>query len=215
MPECLDALEKFLHDQPSRTSVLIKAALTHVQFETIHPFLDGNGRLGRLLITLLLCSEGALKEPMLYLSLYFKTYRNEYYAHLQRVREDGDWEGWIRFFLKGVLETSQLAYEAALSILRLFDKDKRRIGTLGQRARSVLLVYEILQSRPILSASIARKMIATRGMPLSEPTVYTSIKHLEKLGIVSEVTRKSRNRLYVYNEYMSILDEGTKPIETA
>lgn len=215
MPDCLDALEKFLHDQPTRTPVLIKAALTHVQFETIHPFQDGNGRLGRLLITLLLCSEGALKEPMLYLSLYFKTYRDEYYTNLQRVREDGDWEGWLRFFLQGVLETSQSAYEAALAILRLFDTDKRRIGTLGQRARSVLLVYEILQGRPILSAPIARRMLASKGLPISEPTVYAAIKNLEKLGIVREVTRKSRNRLYVYDEYMAILDAGTKPIEVA
>jgi Fic family protein len=214
MRESLDALEKFLHDQPSRTSVLIKAALTHVQFETIHPFLDGNGRLGRLLITLLLCSEGALKEPMLYLSLYFKTHRNEYYDRLQRVREDGDWEGWVSFFLKGVLETSQLAYEAALAILGLFDKDKRRIATLGQRAHSVLIVYEVIQSRPIFSAPIVRKVLAQKGLKLSEPTVYASIKYLEKLGIVSEVTRKSRNRLYVYNDYMSILEEGTKPLES-
>lgn len=209
MPECLDALEKFLHDQPSRTSALIKAALAHVQFETIHPFQDGNGRLGRLLITLLLCSEGVLKEPMLYLSLYFKTNRDEYYSRLQSVREDGDWEGWLRFFLKGVLETSQLAYEAALSILALFDKDKRRIATLGQRSHSVLIVYETLQGRPIISAPRARKFLRAKSVSISEPTVYTSFKRLEELGIVSEVTRKSRNRLYVYNDYMSILEEGT------
>lgn len=212
---CLDAFEKFLHDQPCRTPILIKAALTHVQFETIHPFLDGNGRLGRLLITLLLCSEGALKEPMLYLSLYFKTHRDEYYDRLQRVREDGDWEGWLSFFLKGVLDTSQQAYEAALAILAMFDRDKRRIASLGQRARSVLLVYEMLQSRPIITAPIARKMLAAKGLALSEPTVYTAIKHLEKLGIVSEVTRKTRNRVYVYNDYMSILDEGTKALKAA
>ena len=108
---CLDALEKFLHDQPEPTSVLIKAALAHVQFETIHPFLDGNGRLGRLLITFLLCAEGALHQPILYLSLYFKMHRQEYYDWLGRVRDQGDWEGWLKFFLTGVLETAEQAAE--------------------------------------------------------------------------------------------------------
>ena len=212
--ECLDAFEKFLYDQPLRTPVLIKAALAHVQFESIHPFQDGNGRLGRLLITLLLCSEEALKEPMLYLSLYFKTHRDEYYARLQSVREDGDWEGWLHFFLTGVLETAQQAVTAARSILRLFDIDKRRIASLGQQANSVLRVYDILQNRPIISAGIARKMLETRALGLSEPTIYTAISHLERLGIVREVTGRERNRLYVYNAYMSILDEGTKPIQS-
>jgi cell filamentation protein, protein adenylyltransferase len=211
--ECLDAFEKFLYDKPARTPVLIKAALAHVQFESIHPFQDGNGRLGRLLITLLLCSEEALKEPMLYLSLFFKSYRDEYYVRLQSVRESGDWEGWLRFFLRGVLETAQQAVTAAQDILRLFDVDKRRIATLGQRANSVLRVYDIIQSRPIISASLVRKMLETKGLPLSEPTVYTAIQLLEKLGILDEVTGKGRNRLYVYRAYMNILDEGTKPIE--
>ncbi len=210
--ECLDAFEKFLYDQPKRTPVLIKAALSHVQFETIHPFQDGNGRLGRLLITLLLCSEEALKEPMLYLSLYFKANRDEYYARLQSVREQGDWEGWLRFFLTGVLVTAQQAVTAAQAILHLFDADKQRIASLGQLANSVLRVHDVLQSRPIISATSARKSLDVKGMPLSEPTVYSAIKQLEKLGIVREVTGKDRNRLYVYNEYMNILDEGTKPI---
>ena len=208
--ECLDAFEKFLYDQPSRTPVLIKAALSHVQFETIHPFQDGNGRLGRLLITLLLCSEEALQEPMLYLSLYFKANRDEYYARLQSVREEGDWEGWLRFFLKGVLVTSQQAVAAAQDILRLFDSDKRRISSLGQQANSALRLHDILQIRPIISASSARKLLEVKGTPLSEPTVYSAIGHLEKLGILREVTGKSRNRLYVYSNYMSILDVGTE-----
>lgn len=213
MQECLYAFEKYLHDQPTRTPALIKAALSHVQFETIHPFQDGNGRLGRLLITLLLCSEGVLKEPMLYLSLYFKTNRDEYYARLQSVRDDGDWEGWLRFFLQGVLETSRLAYEAALSILALFDKDKRRIATLGQRARSILIVYETLQSRPIVSVPTAIRMLRSRGVSMSDPTIYACFKELERLNIVGEVTRLERNRLYVYNDYMTILAEGTNPIK--
>jgi len=210
--ECLDAFEKFLYDKPARTPVLIKAALAHVQFESIHPFQDGNGRLGRLLITLLLCSEEALTEPMLYLSLYFKNHRDEYYSRLQSVREDGDWEGWLKFFLRGVYETAQLAVQAAKDILRLFDVDKRRIATLGQRANSVLRLYDIIQNRPLISAPIARKLLDARGLPLSEPTVYTAIQHLEKLGILHEITGKGRNRYYAYSEYMSILNEGTKPI---
>ncbi len=213
LTECLDAFEKFLYDQPTRTPVLIKAALGHVQFESIHPFQDGNGRLGRLLITLLLCSEEALQEPMLYLSLYFKTRRDEYYAHLQNVREKGDWEGWLKFFLTGVLETAQQAVTAAQTILRLFDSDKRRIATLGQQSHSALRVHDILQSRPIMSVGSIRKVLDARDMGLSEPTVYSAVSHLEKLGILREITGKDRHRLYRYDEYMAILDEGTKPIE--
>jgi Fic family protein len=205
---CLTEFEEFLYDKHGRTPVLIKTALAHVQFETIHPFLDGNGRLGRLLIMLLLCSEEALREPMLYLSLYFKTHRKEYYSRLQSVREDGDWEGWLQFFLTGVLETAQQAVEAAQSILRLFDVDRKRIASLGRPANSALRVHEVLQRRPIVSVANAAKTLL-----LSEPTVRTSIKQLEKLGIVREVTGKDRNRLYVYSTYMSILDEGTKTIE--
>ncbi|MDQ3803980.1 MAG: Fic family protein [Acidobacteriota bacterium] len=207
---CLAEFEEFLYDKAGRTPVLVKTALAHVQFETIHPFLDGNGRLGRLLITLLLCSEGALREPMLYLSLYFKTHRQEYYERLQRVREDGDWEGWLRFFLTGVLETAQQAVEAAQAILRLFDTDRKRIASLGRPANSALRVHEILQRRPIISVSRAAKLLL-----LSETTVRASLRQLEKLEIVREATGKDRNRLYIYDVYMSILDEGTKPIEAA
>lgn len=206
---CLAEFEEFLYDKTGRTPILVKTALAHVQFETIHPFLDGNGRLGRLLITLLLCSEGALREPMLYLSLYFKTHRKEYYDRLQRVREEGDWEGWLRFFLTGVLETAQQAVEAAQSILRLFDSDRKRIASLGRPANSALRVHEILQRRPIISVGTAAELLL-----LSPTTVRTSIRQLEKLQIVREVTGKDRNRLYIYDVYMSILDEGTKPIET-
>jgi Fic family protein len=205
---CLAEFEDFLYDKFGRTPILIKTALAHVQFETIHPFLDGNGRLGRLLITLLLCSEGALREPMLYLSLYFKTHRKEYYSRLQSVREEGDWEGWLRFFLTGVLETAQQAVEAAQSILKLFDVDRKRIASLGRPANSALRVHEVLQRRPIISVTNAAKTLL-----LSEPTVRTSVKQLEKLGIVREVTGKDRNRLYVYSAYMSILDEETKALE--
>src|SRR5262245_9639116 len=129
--ECMGALEKFLHGDPVETPTLVKAGLAHVQFETIHPFLDGNGRLGRLLITMLLCAERALAEPILYLSLHFKFHRQEYYELLQRVRTHGDWEGWLRFFLNGVIETADEALTTTRRILALFAKDRRQLEALG------------------------------------------------------------------------------------
>lgn len=208
LEKCLDDLEKFIHNKNSRTPVLIKAALAHVQFETIHPFMDGNGRMGRLLITLLLCAEEALREPMLYLSLYFKVNRLEYYERLQSVREKGDWEEWLKFFLTGVLDTAQQAVDAANSILHLFDEDRNRIASVGRSANSALRVHEILQRRPIISVYQLIK-----ELKLSKATVGTAVKQLEKLGVLKEITGKERFRLYAYQRYISILDEGTKPIE--
>jgi Fic family protein len=205
--ECLSELERFLHDIPERTPVLMKAALAHVQFETIHPFSDGNGRMGRLLITLLLCAEGALQQPMLYLSLYLKANRGEYIERLQRVREHGDWEGWLRFFLEGILETSQQAVNAAQEILRLFETDRKRIASLKQQANAPLRVHEILQKKPLISIRTAAK-----EMGMSIPTITKGMQLLEKLGIVTEVTGGQRNRLYIYQQYVDILNEGTKPI---
>jgi Fic family protein len=204
--ECLDALERFLHDDPTRTPLLIKAALVHVQFETIHPFSDGNGRLGRLLITLLLCSEMALREPMLYLSLYFKVHRDEYYTRLQNVRHTGDWEGWLEYFLKGVLDTAHQAVGAAESMLKLFSDDRRRIDSLGRTASSILRVHEILQTKPLIAVSGIAEMVG-----LSLPTVNAAIAQLQKMGIVREITGKERYRLFIYDKYLEILDEGTKP----
>lgn len=199
-------LEKFLHGEPVKMPVLIKAALAHVQFETIHPFLDGNGRLGRLLITFLLCAEKALSEPILYLSLYFKTHRQEYYEHLQRVRTEGGWEEWLRFFLTGVMQTAEQATAAARNILGLFEKDRAKIEKLGRPAGSALRVHEYLQRKPITSAPKAAKKLG-----ITEPTVRASLTHLQKLGIVKEMTGRQRNRLFVYRRYLDILDEGTEP----
>lgn len=159
--ECLGALERFLHDDPVRTPTLIKAALAHVQFETIHPFLDGNGRLGRLLITLLLCAEQALTDPTLYLSLYFKQHRQEYYDHLQSVREAGAWEAWLEFFLTGVLETAGQAVASATRTLELFAADREQITMLGRPAGSMLRVHEHLQKRPITSVPGAAAELST------------------------------------------------------
>ncbi|MEM8549674.1 MAG: Fic family protein [Verrucomicrobiota bacterium] len=204
---CMSALEKFLHDDPVRMPTLMKAALVHVQFETIHPFLDGNGRLGRLLITLLLCAEEALSAPMLYLSLYFKTHRADYYACLQRVRTEGDWEGWLRFFLEGVRETAGQAAQAARDILALFARDRDRIAGIGRAAGSALRVHERLQQRPLITTSQALE-----EMQLSRPAILAALKNLEELGVVREITGKQRYRVYLYDAYLSILDEGTAPL---
>jgi Fic family protein len=205
--DCLDALEKFWHDIPERQPALIKAALSHVQFETIHPFLDGNGRLGRLLITLLLCVEGALQQPTLYLSLYFKTHRATYYELLQKVRTDGDWESWLRFFLNGVLETAEQAVETAARILHLFETDQRQIEVLGRAASSVLRVHQVLQRTPLTSIASA-----ARQTKLSVPTITAAMNHLQNLGLVRELTSRSRNRLFAYDNYIKLLNQGTEPL---
>jgi Fic family protein len=205
--DCMGALEKFLHDDPVKTPLLIKAALSHVQFETIHPFLDGNGRVGRLLITLLLCAEQALSEPMLYLSLYFKANRDAYYDHLQNVRTEGAWEAWLEFFLRGVIETTEQATRAAERILALLRDDRARIEELGRPAASALRLHHALQERVILSIPRAAAQLG-----VTQPTVTTALKHLLQLGIVREMTGRRRNKLYVYDAYLKILSEGTEPI---
>ena len=199
--------EDFLHDQPERTPTLIKAALAHVQFETIHPFLDGNGRLGRLLITLLLCAEEVLTEPTLYLSLYFKTHRSDYYDALQRVRTEGDWEGWLAFFLSGVFDTAQQAFRTAQRLIELFDADRLRVETLGRMTGSALQVLQVAQRRVLFSASDLDK-----DLSIALPTVRRSLDALEELGIFREVTGKGRNRLWLYGDYLTILSEGTEPL---
>jgi Fic family protein len=204
---CLDAFEKFLHADLPAMPMLIRAGLAHVQFETIHPFLDGNGRLGRLLITLLLCEAGVLKEPLLYLSLFFKTHRQTYYTLLQQVREKGDWEAWLDFFLEGIITTADQATDAARRILDLFAKDRLAIEQLGRPAGSALRVHQLLHTRPLISAPMAMQMLG-----LSGPTVRKSIEHLIDIGIVSEITGRKRDQQYAYNAYLAILSEGAEPI---
>lgn len=207
LAELMGQLERFLNNDPVKTPLLIKAALAHVQFETIHPFLDGNGRIGRLLITLLLCAEGALAEPLLYLSLYFKTHRDAYYGLLQRVRTEGAWEAWLNFFLDGVAETTEQATQTAHRILALFEANRKRVDGLGRAAASALHLHSVFQEKVILSIPDA----ARRTM-LSQPAVTKAIRNLEKLGIVRETTGRRRNRLFVYDAYLKILAEGTEPI---
>jgi len=205
--ELMSDLEKFIHAEQPPLPVLIKAGLVHVQFETIHPFLDGNGRVGRLLIMLLLIAEGVLREPILYLSLYFKAHRATYYELLQQVREKGDWEAWLDFFLTGVAETSTQAAETAAELLRLFDLDAKRIEKLGRPAASALRVHQALQQRPLIAVADM-----ARSLGLSPPTIRKSIAHLEKLGIVHEVTGQRRDRVFAYRDYMTILNRGTEPL---
>ncbi len=204
--DCLGPFEHFLHDEPEPMPSLIKAALAHVQFETIHPFLDGNGRLGRMLITLLLCNDKVLQEPSLYLSLHFKIHRMDYYDHLQRVRTEGDWESWLRFFLTGVTETATEATDAAQKLWTLFDEDRSRIQAQGKIAGTALRVHDLLQQRPIVSITAACK-----ALELTHPAVNKSLRKLEELGIVREITGRQRNRLYLYEAYMVILSQGLEP----
>jgi Fic family protein len=204
---CLGDLEKFLHEPKDSIPVLVKAALGHVQFETIHPFLDGNGRLGRLLITLLLCAEGVLTEPILYISIYFKTHRNEYYERLSAVRARGDWEGWLEYFLQGISETAETASESARQILRLFEQDQEKISKLGRATESALRIHHFMRKKPLVSiATIMRELNVTF------PTVNSSLKHLNRLGIVKESTGRKRGRLFTYSSFLQILNKGTEPL---
>ena len=203
--ECMGKLELFLHDQPEPTPVLLKAALAHVQFETIHPFLDGNGRLGRLLITLLLCEHKVLREPMLYLSLYFKTHRQYYYELLSNVRLTGDWEAWLDFFAEAIIVTAGQAVETAQQLLDLSNRDRDKISGLGRAAPSTLQIHRALMEHPIAtSSSLAEKTGITPA------TVNKSLGHLEQLGIVRELTARKRNRLFSYADYIEIMSRGTE-----
>ena len=205
--ECLGALEKFLHNEPTTTSTLVKAALAHVQFETIHPFLDGNGRLGRLLITFLLCAENVLQEPLLYLSLYFKQNRTVYYDHLQTVRQTGDWESWLRFFLTGIRETSEQAVATARRLRTLFTDDAARLTGLGRAGGNAFRVHQQFQTQPIASVS---RMSEALGISIN--TARSALEQLQKLGIVRELTGGKYGRLYAYDQYLAILNEGTEPL---
>lgn len=203
---CMSQLELFLHDIPEPTPPLLKAALAHVQFETIHPFLDGNGRLGRLLITLLLCEQEALREPMLYLSLYFKTHRQRYYELLNSVRLTGDWESWLDFFAEAVTLTANQAVQTAQQLHDLSIQDRDRIGGLGRAAQSALQVHRALMEQPLATSN---SLVVKTG--LTPASVNNALGHLGRLGIVRELTEKKRNRLFSYVGYIEVLSRGTEP----
>ena len=206
-PEVVPAmsnLERYLHDEFGATPLLIKAAVAHAQFETIHPFLDGNGRVGRLLITLLMCSEGILRRPLLYLSLYFKQNRDVYYDRLQRVCVDGAWEDWLRFFLEGVLDVAESTTETTRRIVRMLERDRQTIHEFGRAAGTAHRVHD-LAARFV----VVRAPWTANALGLTEPPVYGAIGRLEEAGILREVTGRQRGKLYVYDEYLAILNEGT------
>ena len=204
---CLGELELFIHDEHSLLPLLIRIALVHVQFETIHPFLDGNGRLGRLLITFMLCHAGAFQAPLLYLSLYLKQHRARYYELLQAVREEGAWMEWLTFFLDGASVASEASSDTIRRMLALFSDGRNRVQTLGRHAASALRVLDVLERSPIVSISFVAAELG-----LSFPTVSAAIKRLETLGLVRELSGQSRGRIFAYDAYLSLLSEGTEPL---
>jgi len=207
LPECMAALERFLHATADGLPTLVRAGLAHVQFETIHPFLDGNGRIGRLLIVLLLVEAGVLAHPLLYLSLHFKQHRPDYYRLLDGVRQSGDWEAWLDFFLDGVVATAQSAVDTAHRLLTIFGDDAVRVQTLRRSAASARRVFDAFQSRPLATiASLAARTGA------SVPTVTRAVDALVNLGIVKEITGRKRERVFAYARYLDILSEGTEPL---
>lgn len=207
MMQCLHQLELFMHEEDSALPVLIKVALIHVQFETIHPFLDGNGRLGRLLITFILCAQNVLSEPLLYLSLYLKSNRKHYYEQLQSVRDTGDWETWLEFFLTGVVETSNQASHTAREILKIFSEDRKTIESLGRAAGSAHRVHQYLQRKPYTTVPTVAK-----SLDISIPTIRKSIEHLETAGILMETSGRQRDKRYAYHRYLTLLNKGTEPL---
>ncbi len=202
--ECMAQLERFLYDSDNPYPTLIKAVLAHVQFETIHPFLDGNGRIGRLLIAFILHHDKLLSQPLLYLSLYFKQHRSEYYRLLGLVRTEGDWEAWLDFFLEGVEQIASNAVSTAKSLLSLFQQDEQSIQTLGRSASTTLRVFRMLSERPLVTLNLISELTG-----LSFPAASKSMQQLETLGIVREITGQQRNRVFAYQQYLSILNEGT------
>ncbi|MHB1344616.1 MAG: Fic family protein [Thermoleophilia bacterium] len=207
VPDAMAALERFLHAGDPSYPVLVRAALAHVQFETIHPFLDGNGRIGRLLIVLTLHEAGVLSQPLLYLSLYFKQHRAEYYRLLDLVRTEGDWEAWLDFFLEGVESTAGGAVQTAQRLVALFKDDTDRVQGLGRRAATTLRVLDALRHRPVLTLNGV-----SRRVGVSFPTATKGMDALVELGIVREITGGRRNRVFAYDTYLSILSEGAEPL---
>ncbi len=205
VPDTMGALEKFFHNLPEKTPPLIKAALAHAQFESIHPFLDGNGRIGRLLVTLLFCHEEILREPLLYSSLYFKQHRTRYFDLLQQVRTEGDWEAWLLFFVEGIREMAEGAVATARRLSTVADEDRQRIQSLGRLAGSALRVHQTMQEKPLGSIPWL-----VRGTGLSVPTVTAVLKALQGAGIVKEITGRKRNRLFSYEKYLDIMRQGTE-----
>ncbi len=205
--DCMAQLERFLHAEDDGISTIVRAGLAHAQFESIHPFLDGNGRVGRLLIAFILHQSGVLRQPLLYLSLYFKQHRARYYDLLADLRHSGDWEAWLAFFVEGVRATAEDGVETARRLSQVFEDDREKIQTRGRRAGSALRAHEVLMRSPVLSI---RRVHERTG--LSWPTAAAAIDLLGELGIAQEMTGDRRNRLFAYDEYIAILSEGSEPL---
>ncbi len=202
VPQALGEMEKFLHT-PDDLPLLVKIGLTHAQFETIHPFLDGNGRVGRLLITLLLTESGVLEKPVLYLSHYFKRHRQEYYDRLQAVRDEGDWEGWLAFFLRAIAEVSGEATETSRRVLMLRERNRGEIaGKLGRAAGNGHRVLESLFHRPIVSVGQVQELTGT-----SFAAANQLVARMADLGILREITGYSRNRRFRYEPYVRLFTD--------
>jgi Fic family protein len=203
MLQLLDNLENFLHS-PQPMPTLIKVGLAHAQFETIHPFLDGNGRTGRLLITFLLCEQNILQRPLLYISYYFKKYRSEYYDHLQAVRDSGNWEGWLKFFLRGVYEVAQEAAATARKIVNLKEEHRQLVlNTMGRRSGNAVALLESLYFKPIFTVEHAEAITN-----LSYPNANTLIKDLCDIGLLQEITGQKRNRAFSYAPYLAVFRDS-------
>jgi Fic family protein len=213
MHQSLDNLEKFLHD--TSLPVLVHCGLAHAQFETIHPFLDGNGRVGRLLITFLLCQRGVLRRPLLYLSHYLKAHRAEYYDRLMAIRNDGDWEGWLRFFLKGVEQVSREAAETAQAILRLREEHRQKMALEAERSAQGFHLLEMLFEHPILTVRMVEKKLEC-----SYVTANRLVEQFVRLRLLDEVTGQQRNRRFRYSPYLALFQpaptgEAPAPVQTA
>ena len=207
LEDCMTELESFLHATDDGLPVLVRVGLAHVQLETIHPFLDGNGRVGRMLITFLLCHAGVLQDPLLYLSLYLKRNRSDYYRLLGEVRFNGNWEAWLEFFLLGIRETAEAAVSTVKRLTGMFQTDRERISRLGRQAGSALRVHEALMAVPIRSIPDVCRITG-----LSFPGAAAGMQRLVDLDIAMEITGGRRDRLFVHTDYLQVLSEGTEPL---
>jgi Fic family protein len=198
---CMGDLERFMHDESVPYPALIKAAMVHVQLEKIHPFLDGNGRLGRLLVSFVLCHDGLLGKPLLYLSLYLKQHRSYYYDLLNRVWEEGEWEAWIDFFLEGVEQTALDAVERARRMRIIIEEDASRVGQAGRAAGSMLRLLHAMARRPLGSIKMLQEATG-----LSYPAVSSAVGKLQAMGILDETTHKERNRIFGYTRLLDVLN---------
>jgi Fic family protein len=203
MAQALDNLEKFLHDS-TPIPALIRVGLAHAQFETIHPFLDGNGRTGRLLITFLLCEQNILKRPLLYISHYFKKYRTEYYDRLQAVRDSGSWEGWLKFFLRGVYEVAQEASATARQIVNIKEEHRQLVlNKMGRRSGNAIALLESLYFRPIFTIEHVESVTE-----LSYPNANTLVRDMCDIGLLQEITGQKRNRAFSYAPFLDVFRDS-------